>query len=75
MNKEIHITTRDRLLRAWENSMEMVRDLECYAKETQEQDVEEMFRRYAEEASLQASAFRSKLLEFENQHGGRHFTS
>jgi len=34
MNRnEIEITTYDRLLRAWENSMELVRDYEMYSKE------------------------------------------
>lgn len=30
---DIEITTRDKLLRAWENSMELVRDFENYSKD------------------------------------------
>ena len=33
-DKKIVITTRDRVLRAWQNSTELVRDFENYAKET-----------------------------------------
>ena len=35
-DKKIVITTRDRVLRAWQNSTELVRDFESYAKETSE---------------------------------------
>ncbi len=30
---EVNITTRDRVLRAWENSMELVRDFKSYSEE------------------------------------------
>ena len=33
-HSNLNITTRDRLLRAWQNSTEMVRDFENYARET-----------------------------------------
>ena len=40
-NNEVAITTYDRLLRAWENSMELTRDYEMYAKRIEgDEDVE-----------------------------------
>ena len=30
---DVEITTRDRVMKAWENSMELVRDFESYSKE------------------------------------------
>jgi len=48
MNRnEIEITTYDRLLRAWENSMELVRDYEMYSKRIEDQKIKEIFKRYA----------------------------
>ena len=44
----IPTTVRDRLLRAWENSMEMARDFEGYADEYQgEPKYREVFSKYA----------------------------
>ena len=47
-DKKIVITTRDRVLRAWQNSTELVRDFENYAKETtDDKTAAEMFQKYA----------------------------
>lgn len=47
-DKKIVITTRDRVLRAWQNSTELVRDFENYAKETSDdKTAAEMFQKYA----------------------------
>ena len=37
-HRQIKITTYDRLLRAWENSMEAVRDFQSYADLTEDND-------------------------------------
>ena len=60
---EIEYTTYDRLLRAWENSMELVRDFEMYSKRIEEEDVKQVFKKFAEEEGLHASKFRELLLE------------
>ena len=46
-DKKIVITTRDRVLRAWQNSTELVRDFENYAKETSDdKTAAEMFQKF-----------------------------
>ena len=63
---EINITTYDRLLRAWENSMELVRDYEMYSKriDENEQEVIEVFKEFAEDEGLHASKLRDMLLDY-----------
>jgi hypothetical protein len=36
---DIKITSYDRLLRAWENSMELTRDFEVYSKEVDDDEL------------------------------------
>lgn len=60
---EIEYTTYDRLLRAWENSMELVRDFEMSSKRIEDDDVKQIFKRFAEEEGKHASKFRELLLE------------
>ena len=66
--KEITITPRDRLLRAWENSMEMVRDFQTYSKELKEESprLSAVFSEYAEEEGYHAARFRKLLGELES---------
>lgn len=60
----IEITARDRLLRAWENSMELVRDFETYSKEiNNDPQAADVFAQYAEEEGHHASKFREMLHE------------
>ncbi|MDP4094628.1 MAG: ferritin family protein [Bacillota bacterium] len=59
---EIMITTYDRILRAWENSMEMVRDYEMYSKRVEEEDVKQVFKKFAEDEGMHASKLREMLL-------------
>ena len=66
-NNEVAITTYDRLLRAWENSMELTRDYEMYAKRIEgDEDVKQLFLEFAEDEGLHASKLRSVLLEYQN---------
>ncbi len=60
---EIEYTTYDRLLRAWENSMELVRDFEMYSKRIEDDDVRKVFKEFAEDEGKHASKFRELLIE------------
>lgn len=66
-NNEIEITTYDRLLRAWENSMEMVRDYEMYSKRIEDEKVKEVFKKFAEDEGMHATKLREMLLEYKNK--------
>lgn len=64
--KDITITTRDRVLRAWENSMESVRDFECYSKEIEDNNqVAEIFAEFAKDEGFHAAKLREVLLQME----------
>ena len=65
--KEIKITTRDRILRAWENSMEMVRDFENYSHEIEDApEVAELFSEFAKEVGIHASKLRQLMHQYSN---------
>ena len=64
--KELVITTRDKLLRSWENSKELVRDFENYSKEIEDDPrVAELFAGFAEDEALHASRLRELLHEYQ----------
>ena len=60
---EIMLTTYDRLLRSWENSMENVRNFEMHSKRIEDDKVKDVFKKFAEEEGIHASKFREMLLE------------
>ena len=60
-HKDIHISTRDRVLRAWQNSMEAVRDYKRYANEVSDPTVSALFDRCAEAEGKQAAALHDVL--------------
>ncbi len=64
---EVEFTTYDRLLIAWENSMEMVRDFEMYSKRIEDDKVKEVFKQFAEEEGMHASKLREMVLEYRDQ--------
>lgn len=66
-NDEMETTTYDRLLRAWENSMEMVRDFEMYSKRIEDQKIKEAFKKFAEDEGMHASKLREFLLKYEDR--------
>ncbi|MDF2524453.1 MAG: rubrerythrin [Clostridiales bacterium] len=66
-NNEVEITTYDRLLRAWENSMEMVRDYEMYSKRIEDNKVKEVFKQFAEDEGIHATTLREMLLEYKDR--------
>ena len=67
---EVEITTYDRLLRAWENSMEMVRDFEMYSKRIEDNRLKNVFKRFAEEEGMHATELRELLLEYRDKKPG-----
>jgi rubrerythrin len=68
MNRnEIELTTYDRLLRAWENSMEMVRDYEMYSKRIEDEKVKAVFKKIAEDEGMHASKLKELLLDYKNK--------
>lgn len=67
MNKnEVVITTRDKLMRAWENSKELVRDFEVHSKEIEDENIKKVFKEFAEDEGLHAAKLRELLLEDQN---------
>lgn len=68
MNKnEVEITTYDRLLRAWENSMELVRDYEMYSKRIEDNEAKQVFKQFAEDEGMHATKLREMLLNYRRQ--------
>lgn len=66
-NNEVEFTTYERLLRAWENSMEMVRDFEMYSKRIEDGEVKEVFKQFAEDEGFHATKLREMLLEYRDK--------
>jgi len=64
---EVEITTYDRLLRAWENSMELVRDYEMYSKRIEDQEAKKVFKEFAEDEGMHATTLRGMLLNYKKQ--------
>ncbi len=63
VHEPIHISARDRVMRAWQNSMELVRDYQLYAREVEDKELSELFSRCAESECRHASAFHDILLK------------
>lgn len=64
----IRITTRDRLLRAWENATELVRDFQNYAMEIQDNaEAVKLFSEFAEDEALHAAKLLDILRGYEKQ--------
>ena len=62
----LKITTRDRVLRAWQNTTELVRDFETYSREIEDnKEVAEMFGRFAEDEGHHAARLLEVLRELE----------
>ena len=60
---EIEYTTYDRLLRVWENSMELVRDFEVGSKRVEDDGIKQVFKKFAEDEGMHASKLRELLME------------
>lgn len=67
-DKKIQVTTQDRLMRAWQNSMELVTDYEDYSKAIKDDEViAETFGRLAEEECVHAAQLRQMLHDYQNR--------
>jgi rubrerythrin len=64
---EVEMTTYDRLLRAWENSKEMVRDFEMYSKRIEDEEIKEVFKQFAEDEGMHATKLREIILNYKSQ--------
>ena len=63
---EVKINTRDRLLRAWENSMQLVREFKVCEKEIKDdKEASDIFGKFAEEEGVHAAKFKDILLDYE----------
>ncbi len=61
-----NLTPRDRLVRAWQNTAELVRDFENYAKEEEmPQKTAALFERCSKEQAGQAASFLALLKEYD----------
>jgi rubrerythrin len=62
------ISNRDRVLRAWENSTELVRDYKAYAEEMKEDKrISNLFLEFAKDEAYHASKLLKILEEAENK--------
>lgn len=65
---KIEITTRDRVMRAWENSMDLARNYELCAKDIQDNsEAAQAFFAFAEEEALHAARFKEILNHYNAQ--------
>ncbi len=62
----VEMTVYDRLLRAWENTMELVRDFEMYSKRIDDEKLKNIFKQFAEDEGMHATKLRELLLEYGN---------
>lgn len=75
MNRErlgdnaVKINTRDRLLRAWENSMELVLDFQSYKQEIKDNPtVSDVFEQFADDEAMHAKRFRQLLQDCQDNY-------
>lgn len=61
------MNTRDCLQRAWNNTMELVRDFEMYSKNIDDEKVSGTFKKMAEEQGLMAHNLRELFNKYDNQ--------
>lgn len=68
MNHEINITTRDKLMHAWQDSMDLVRDFEVHSHEiADDRTVSQVFAEFAREEGEHAARFRELLLHYQQK--------
>ena len=65
-NTSVNITTRDKILRAWQQSTELTRDFEVYSREIKDNDSAAlMFSSFAEEEAKHAAKLLGMLRMYE----------
>lgn len=62
-NHNVEITTRERLVMAWVNSMNMVKDFQAWAEEIENDEIRKVFKNFAEEEAEHSSRLRDLLLK------------
>lgn len=62
-HEPIHLSSRDRVLRAWQNTMEAIRDYQLYAKDVEEPAISDLFSRLAEAECRHAADLHDVLKE------------
>ena len=63
---ELKISTRDKVMRAWQNSMELVRDFQSYAHEIKDDDdAVQVFKDFAKVEGEHASRFLAMLHQYQ----------
>ena len=63
---ELRVTTRDKVLRAWQNSMELVRDFENYSHDIEDdKQAAQIFADFAVQESEHAAKFLDMLHEYQ----------
>ncbi len=55
------VSVYDRLMRAWENSMELTRDFQMYAERIPDGEIADMFKEFSEDEAMHAARLRSIL--------------
>jgi hypothetical protein len=60
------MNTRDCLQRAWNNTMELVRDFEMYSKKIDDSKVSSTFKKMAEEQGMMAHNLRELFNQYDN---------
>lgn len=63
----LSITDRDRVMRAWQNSMEAVRDFETFSSEVDDDKLSDVFSGFAEDECVHAARFLEILHDFEKK--------
>ncbi|NLK34154.1 MAG: rubrerythrin [Gracilibacteraceae bacterium] len=61
------MNTRDCLQRAWNNTMELVRDFEMYSKNINDKKVSGTFKKMAEEQGMMAHDLRELFNQYDSQ--------
>lgn len=61
------MNTRDCLQRAWENTMELVRDFEMYSKNIDDNNVASVFKKMAEEQGTMAHDLRELFNKYNSE--------
>jgi hypothetical protein len=67
LNNDNMMNTRDCLQRAWNNTMELVRDFEMYSKRIDEEEVSSTFKKMAEEQGTMAQNLRKLFNQYDEQ--------
>ena len=66
-NEKIEVSTRDKILISWQNSMELVRDFKNYSEEIKDnKEVSKLFSDFALEEGIHAAEFRRILSEYQD---------